>query len=306
MELRHLRVFVAVAEEGGFSRAAERLHVVQSAVSAGVRTLEEELGARLFDRNTRQVALSDAGRVLLPEARSVLAAAAFAVDSVAQVAVGLRGSVTLGTMQAQVMRAVSVPRILAAFRLDHPLVEVTLRHVGGSSEMARQVREGGLDLGLLSTTDERAAGLTLTPLASEPMLLACTSDHRLAHRNAIDLDEVTDESFVDLPRGWGVRTASDRAFAAAGQARTVTFEVNDAASVTEFVREGLAVALLPRSMTAHAPEVRLIPVRDQPIRFETFLAEPDERRSTAAAQALVETIRTLTRSSTETSISSTG
>ena len=142
MELRQLRMFVAVAEEGGFSRAADRLHVVQSAVSAGIRGLERELGTALFDRSTRHVELSDAGRALLPEARRVLSAVALASDSVAQVGGGLRGSVTLGTMQAQGMRRVSTARLIASFQRDHPGVRISARHVGGSTEMARQIARG--------------------------------------------------------------------------------------------------------------------------------------------------------------------
>src|ERR1700756_4296827 len=103
MELRQLAVFVAVAEEGSFTRAADRLNVVQSAVSAAIRNLERELGARLFDRSTHKVALSDAGRVLLPEARTTLAAAAAARDAVDAVEGGVRGTIVLGNMQAQGM-----------------------------------------------------------------------------------------------------------------------------------------------------------------------------------------------------------
>src|ERR671936_574108 len=111
MELRHLATFVAVAEEGGFTRAADRLHVVQSAASAGVRTLERELGATLFDRTTHQVTLTDAGRALLPEARAALAAARAAREAVDEVRGGLRGTVTLGIMQAHALGAVDIPRL---------------------------------------------------------------------------------------------------------------------------------------------------------------------------------------------------
>src|SRR5947209_15098296 len=93
MELRQLATFVAVAEEGSFTRASDRLHVVQSAVSAGVRNLERALGATLFDRSTHKVQLTAAGRVLLPEARARLAAAAAAQDAVDAVGVGVRGTV---------------------------------------------------------------------------------------------------------------------------------------------------------------------------------------------------------------------
>src|SRR5512142_1189651 len=123
MELRQLAVFVAVAEEGSFTRAADRLHVVQSAVSAGVRNLERELGTRLFDRSTHKVALSDAGRALLPEARATLAAAAAARDAIDAVTGAVSGTVHLGTMQAQGMRAIDVAGVLAEFHSQHPRVE---------------------------------------------------------------------------------------------------------------------------------------------------------------------------------------
>jgi DNA-binding transcriptional LysR family regulator len=295
MELRQLRVFVAVAEEGSFTRAADRLHIVQSAVSSGIRTLEGELGARLFDRSTRQVGLSDAGRALLPEARAVLSAAALALDSVQQVGRGLRGSISLGTMQAQGMRAISVARLLAAFRVDHPDVEVSVRHVGGSAEMAKRVREGRLDLAFVSLTDGRPRGLTLEPLASEPMMLACPPAHPLASRATVELADLSEEPFVDLPEGWGMRMASDGAFAAAHTNRQVAFEVNDSASILDFVREGLAVALLPPSFAEQAPELELIPLRRHAPTFDTLLAQPLERRPTAAVKAFVAIIHQTTR-----------
>jgi DNA-binding transcriptional LysR family regulator len=291
MELRQLRMFVAVAEEGGFSRAADRLHLVQSAVSAGIRGLERELGTPLFHRDTRHVELSDAGRALLPEARNVLSAVSLASDSVAQVGSGLRGSVTLGIMQAQGMRRVSTARLIAGFQRDHPGVRIGARHVGGSTEMARQIEEGGLDLGILSLIDKAPAGLQLTPLASEPILLACAPGHPLASSETVSLTELAAERFVDLPEGWGVRMATDRAFAAAGIPRTVSFELNDSASVIEFVREGLGVALLPVPMAAIAPEVLQIPIADAAVSFDIFLAEPTGRRQTAAATALGAAIR---------------
>jgi len=150
VELRQLATFVAVAEEGSFTRAADRLHVVQSAVSAGVRNLEKELGVMLFDRSTHSVKLTDAGGALLPEARATLAAAQAAKDAVDEARGGLRGTVVLGTMQAQGMRAVDLAGILAAFRAEHPAVEVEIRHVGGSSEMADEVRGGRLDLAFVA------------------------------------------------------------------------------------------------------------------------------------------------------------
>ena len=127
VELSEFAVFVAVAEEGSFTRAADRLHVVQSAVSAGVRNLERELGARLFDRSTHKVALSDAGRALLPEARATLAAAAAARDAVDAVSGSHDRRIILGTLQAQGMRSIDVAGMLAEFA-EHPDVQI---HQGG-------------------------------------------------------------------------------------------------------------------------------------------------------------------------------
>src|SRR5579875_3227659 len=132
MELRHLEVFVAVAEERSFTRASDRLHVVQSAVSAAVRSLERDLSAALFLRTTRTVALTEAGAVLLPEARLVLAAAGLARDSVEQTKGGLRGQIALGIMQAGAHPRLSVPELVTAFQRDQPLVELSVRHLGGS------------------------------------------------------------------------------------------------------------------------------------------------------------------------------
>jgi len=283
-------MFVAVADEGSFTLAADRLHVVQSAVSAGVRTLERELGAKLFDRTTRQVQLSDAGRVLLPEARRLLAAEVLALDLVGEVRAGLRGSITIGTMQAQAMRGVSVAKLLGEFHTDHPAVQISVRHTGTSAEMAEQVKDGRLDLGFLSLTNEQTPGLELTRLTTEAMMLATGPRHRLAGRKQVDLTELHDEPFADGPQGWGLRMAADRAFALARADRNVVFEMNDVESLMDFVREGLAVALIPGSFGEQAPGISLIPIRRHAPTFNTYLAEARDRRATTATNALLEAI----------------
>ncbi|HTX10948.1 MAG TPA: LysR family transcriptional regulator [Solirubrobacteraceae bacterium] len=290
VELRQLRVFVAVADEGSFTLAADRLHVVQSAVSAGVRTLERELGARLFDRTTRQVQLSDAGRVLLPEARRLLAEEVLARELVQDVRAGLRGSITIGTMQAQGMRDISVAELVAEFHADHPAVQIRVRHAATSAEMADQVRDGRLDLAFLSLPNETPPGLVLTLLTSEAMMLAAGPGHRLAGRKQIDLTELQDEPFADGPQGWGARMASDWAFALARAERTVVYEMNDLATMLDFVRQGLAVALIPAYFAAQDPEVSLIPIRHRAPIFNTYLATARDRRTTAATNALVQVI----------------
>jgi DNA-binding transcriptional LysR family regulator len=295
VELRQLATFVAVAEEGSFTRAADRLHVVQSAVSAGVRNLEKELGVMLFDRSTHRVKLTDAGRALLPPARATLAAAQEARDAVAEARGGLRGTVMLGTMQAQGMRAIDLAAILAAFRAEHPAVEVEIRHVGGSTEMAHDVREGRLDLAFVALPGDGPSGLELLPLAREPIMLAVAATHPLADKADIDLAAVRHETLVDLPTGWGIRMAVDRAFAAADVTRTVTYEVNDTATMIDFIRTGLAIGLLPRSLVQTTENIAFVPIRDHPPQFQTAIAVPANRLLAAATRAMLDTITRHTR-----------
>ncbi|MEV1204335.1 LysR family transcriptional regulator, partial [Microbispora rosea] len=132
MELRQLRYFVAVAEESHFTRAADRLRIAQSGLSASIRALERELGADLFRRNTRQVRLTPEGRALLVEARRALAASDAARDAVAAVQGLLRGSLSIGSLQC--LHAVNLPAVLAGFVESHPGLDIRLRHGGGVVE----------------------------------------------------------------------------------------------------------------------------------------------------------------------------
>lgn len=286
MDLRQLSVFVAVAEERGFSRAADRLQVAQSAVSATVRNLEREWGVSLFHRTTHRVELSAEGRALLPEARAALAAAGRVADVVDEVRGGLRGTLRLGIVQAGAMAGVpSVAAIIAAFRDTHPAVVFDLRQ-GGSETQAAAVRGGDLDLAFVALPDARLPGLTTTVLADGPMVLACHRDHPLAGRAAVALEDLAGEDVVDLPPTWGVRTANDRAFAAAGVPRVVTYEINDLGTTVDVVRHGLAVALLPPDIAAD-PDIARIPVARHAPRFVVSLAAPADRPSSAAARAFV-------------------
>jgi DNA-binding transcriptional LysR family regulator len=291
VEFRQLATFVAVAEEGSFTRAADRLHVVQSAVSAGIRKLERELGATLFDRSTHKVELTDAGRALLPPARLTLQAATSARDAVDAVRGGVRGTVLLGTMQAQGMRAISVAAVLAAFRAEHPAVGVHIRHAaGGSRELALQVREGRLDLAFVAVPGAELPGVELTRLAAEPIVLVAPANHALAAREAVELSTLGAETLAEFPEGWGIRVANDQAFAAAGLTRRITYEVNDTDSLVDFIRHGLAVGLIPASLVNDPSGLAFIPIPDHPAEFVTAIATPSTRRLSAAAQALLETI----------------
>jgi DNA-binding transcriptional LysR family regulator len=292
MELRHLEAFVAAADEGGITRAAQRLHIVQSAISASLRRLEAELGTPVFERRARGVRLTDAGRALLPHARAVLAAAEAGREAVDAVRGGLRGVVRLGIMQSQSPPGsrISVPSVLRDFRDRHPGVELRVAHLsGGSVEMAVQVAEGALDLAFVAL-HEGPPGVVLTPLASEPIALICAAEHRLATWPSVTLADLAGEPIAETPPGWGTRIISERAFAAAGVERTPAFEINDISTILDLVRNDLAVALLPAAFVAGDPSLVAVPVGPGELIFEIALALPATRRLGVAAEALGELI----------------
>jgi DNA-binding transcriptional LysR family regulator len=251
VELRHLEHFVAVAEERNFTRAARRLHLVQSALSVSIRSLEHELGAQLFERTTREVRLTDAGRVLLPEARRTLDAAAGAQAAVFGAQSGLRGTLRLGMMQ--VIGVADVGSLIARFHRERPLVDIQPRTApGGSAALTSDVRRGALDAAFVAVSGPDQPGLTVTTLASEPVLLGCPPDHPLARRAFVPVSELADVPFVDFTPGWGTRTVADQLFAKAGVERSIGIEVPDGSIHAALVLAGLGLAILPESMIADA------------------------------------------------------
>jgi DNA-binding transcriptional LysR family regulator len=132
--------------------------------------------------------------------------------------------------------------------------------------------------------------LKLIPLAAEPIMLAVPAGHPLAGRAGVKLALLREETMVDLPVGWGVRMAVDRSFAAAGATRSIAFEVNDTATMVEFIRNALAIGMLPRSLVETEDGIAFVPIRDHPPQFQTAIAIPANRRLSAATRAMLETI----------------
>jgi DNA-binding transcriptional LysR family regulator len=216
-----------------------------------IRSLERELDTQLFERTTREVRLTDAGRILLPEARRTLDAAASAQAAVFGAHAGLRGTLRLGMMQ--VISMVDVGALIARFHRDRPLVDIRPRTApGGSAAMISDVRRGTLDAAFVAVSGPDQSGLTATTLASEPVLLGCLPDHPLARRAVVSVSELADEPFVDYTPGWGTRTIADQLFAKAGVGRPIGIEVPDASIHISLVRAGLGLAILPESMIAGA------------------------------------------------------
>jgi DNA-binding transcriptional LysR family regulator len=286
VELRHLEYFVAVAEELSFTRASRRLHMVQSGVSSAIQALEHELDAVLFNRDRHRVALTDAGRALLPEARAALAAAQAARDAVGEARAGLRGTLTIGTMQST--GKLDLPALLGAFYAAHPGVLVRLRlSSAGSVGLAGEVLSGDLNLALLSLPGRPPAGLNLTPVGAELLLLACPPHHALARRQQASLVQLAGEAFIDFTPGWGNRAVVDRAFAAAGLEREVRFEVADFVTAASLVRNGLGVAFLPESFAAGLPDLPTVRIAGAQLSWPVSVATAARRPLSAAGRAFL-------------------
>ena len=258
MELRHLRHFVALAEELSFTRAASREHIVQSGLSTSIRALEKDVGALLFVRGTRPVRLTAEGTALLPAARRTLDAAAAAQQAVEDAHGVLTGTLRIGALQTS-GHTLPFASWLVAFALDHPRVDISVQQLP-ALRMLELVSDGGLDCALVSLVSEQVPGLEVVPLVTEPLVLACTPTHRLAGRQGVGLEELEGERFVEPPAQWAIRAVVDRAFRDAGLTRRIACEVNEWTMVLDLVAAGAGIALVPRGLTftpgaAVTPEV---------------------------------------------------
>lgn len=281
---------MAVAEESHFTRAARRLQVAQSTISSSVRSLETSLGAPLFARTTRRVELTQVGRALLPDARRALAAvdsARTAVDAIT----GLRaGKVALGTGKAL---HIDVAEHLARFSADNPGIEVSLVQ-GGTIELLEAIGDGRLDfapLGLVGPLpDHLEEAVVVREVHKEPMVFACSRGHRLASRKTVSLLDTGEDRFADLGRDWAVRIINDRAFADLGQRRLVAYVMNDVDQLLDIVRHGLAVAVVPRSVSKRSADVRFLALRGPAPTWRVGVAAARGKPPTPAAQALFQAL----------------
>ena len=286
MELQQLRYAVAIAEEQSFTRAAERCFVVQSALSRQIKSLESELGVRLFARTSRKVEVTPAGEAFVKQARLCLQAAERAKASAAAAHGQIRGSLTIGVIPT--VTAVDIAAVLGAFRRSYPEVGVHVR-AGGSDEFLRRIAAGELDVGFLGLAEGvTPQGVQTQELSRERLVAVLAEGHRLAGQHRLRLKDLADEPFVDFPEGSSGREQSDLAFDRARLRREVSLEVNTADLLTGLVRQGLGVALVAPSVAREAPGCVCIPVSDGPVRVE-YLAW-DSFNPSPAAQAFVDSI----------------
>ncbi|WP_158726716.1 LysR substrate-binding domain-containing protein [Tomitella fengzijianii] len=242
MELRHLRAFLAVAEELHFGRAAERLHIAQSPLSQMIRALEKELGTALFARTTRKVSLTVAGEALIAPARVIEAQAAVARQVTDAAAHGEIGRVSVGFGGASGYAALSgLVRTLAD---EHPGIELDLRPQSYSGSVTDAVMRGALDMGVVALPAPSAVATQV--LAVEDLIVAVPSDHRLAGVGVVTAAELAGERFVTYPaeHGSAVRDAAQALCAHAGFAPDFSYEAPDPFSLLAMVGAGVGVSIV--------------------------------------------------------------
>jgi DNA-binding transcriptional LysR family regulator len=285
MELRHLRYFVAVAEELHFRRAAERLYVAQPAVSEQVRKLEAELGVRLFDRTHRSVHLTHAGRALLVEARRVLRQADVAQLAARNAHESAGARLRIGYVPVALPGI--VPRALQHLTATAPSVEVSLE-TGTSLELIQAVRDRRLDAVIVSLPAP-AKGLTLTTLGPQPLVAALPSAAARAFEDGVTLEELDPERLVMLPRG-ADPALHDSILSLCRDAGLSPTIVESAEPTVESVMLTVAasggVAILPGSVSERhaAPGVELVQLLGAEAAFESaVLTHPDSEDLAAHA-----------------------
>jgi DNA-binding transcriptional LysR family regulator len=280
MELRHLRYFVAVAEELSFTRAAAVLHVAQSAVSAQIQLLEESVGVTLVERTSRRVELTGAGRGFLEGARRII----FDLDEITRqtrrIGRGETGHLAIGFIGAQSHEW--MPLVLRRFRHDCPEVEITLTEMVPSAQL-EALFSRRLDVGVVGTIDGKPPpGLKVDCIAEEDPLVGVPSDHALAGRSFVRLQQLRGEGFIltsreNAPsyRSWLMRLCHR-----AGFIPKIVQEVDRARTGVQYVAAGFGISIFGAHICRQpAPGVKFIPLRPcrQKLRYGVaWRKEPSE------------------------------
>jgi DNA-binding transcriptional LysR family regulator len=260
MELRQLEYLVAVAEEANFTRAAERVHISQSGVSAQIRQLEADLGATLIDRSSRHATLTTAGSAVLAHARAALLSVDAMRQAVDEINGLIRGRLTVGMVMACTVTPLF--DILAAFHNAHPGIEITLIE-DNSDRLVERVRSGDVHLALIGAAGAVPPEFAALPLVSEHLVAAVPFDHPLAKRRRTSLAEISAYPIVSMPKGTGVRTVFDQDCTRKGIHPDIALQASAPGAVADLAARGLGIAILTESMAAnHADRLRVLPLRD--------------------------------------------
>jgi len=285
MDTRQLEYLVAVAEELNFTRAAERVFAAQSTVSAGVRALERELGADVFERDPQGVRLTPLGHELVDAARATLEASE-RLRTIADPRGGLRGQLRVGIFTN--LTTIDLPGIVGEYHARHPLVDLRLGpSPSGSTGLADDVRSGRVDVAFMGLPG-RLPGLLYRTLTTSPFVAVLPERHPLASHRTVGLAELMAERFVDAREGFGNRVTLDARLAELGLSRRIATELSDLGEIPRFVAAELGVAVMPELTVISTPGAVIRPLSDP---IEWMLSAISRLRPSATASALLDLLQ---------------
>jgi DNA-binding transcriptional LysR family regulator len=268
MEIRHLQHFVALAEEGSFTRAAQRMHIVQSGLSASIKELEAELGSRLVERTTRRVALTETGRLFLEHARVTLTALEAGVTAVRSQDGVVRGRLRLGILQS-LGPYLELPLLLKRFRAAYPEVEIAVRAVN-TDAIPGLVASGDLDLSFHALVNRREwPGVEVIPFVEDSLVAVCSAQSARWRTVGVSLEALAQGTFVDLSPDRALRRVVDGMFAEHRVKRNTVYEVSDVQTVLQFVEKDMGVAVVPSAL-AGSRQIRTLKISNRDPRPPTW------------------------------------
>jgi len=278
MELRHLRYFVALAEQLSFTNAAEKVHVTQSTLSHQIKQLEDELGCQLFDRVGKRILMTEAGEAFLERVQSALREVDEGVWTVRKASDILSGEIRVGATHTFNMRI--IPRCMSVFIDKHPSVRITALELAGD-DIAKRLIAREFDIGI-AYRPASLDSLRFEPLYNEEMVLAVGERHPFAKRRFVRMAELHLQKVVLLPETFATRALLDDCFRTANAEPVIVAEMNAIAPMIELVSATAAAAIVSEH-AVRRPDVRLIPLESPtPVRTPGLLWKRDEPRSPAA------------------------
>jgi DNA-binding transcriptional LysR family regulator len=283
MELRQLRAFVEIAREKSFTRAAERLHVAQPAVSMALRKLEEELELTLLHRTEKRVALTAEGEVLLRHAERILDQVRAAGAEMAELRGLERGEVRIGI--PPMMSSYYFPHVISAFRERYPHLQLSVNGEG-AARIQRMIARGELDIGVIAG-GRIPEGLAGRRFLREEIVACVPAGHLLAQRGAVRLEEFLREPLVLFKEGYHMRELIDELLSERGITPTVVFETNLFSLVRTLVKEGLGVSTFLRMVVAGDPELAAVSF-DPPLYLDLLIAWKADGYLSRADRAFVD------------------
>jgi len=284
LSTRQVRAFIALAEHKNFTRAAQQCHLSQSAFSSLIRTLEDALGVRLFDRDTRRVELTPEGRLFLGGATRVLVSLRDALEDLGEHAAGRRGRASVAALPS--LAAGWMPGVLAEFRRAYPGIQVDVADVLSES-CVEFVRSGRADFALASM---RSVGpeLQAEPFCRDGFYLVCRKDHPLSRRRRLTLAALSGEPFIHLAQDSSVRQHIEAAIHPATM--NGIMELDQLSTVAGMVRAGLGITVVPALTLFHfdSPDLSAQLIETPGLVREVFVIRRRDRSMSIGAQALLD------------------